>query len=516
MTQSLLWRSTLILLVGAALVGAGYIVGTHRPAATLSGLLSTSASGLPIDAKTGRKVLYWHDPMVPKQRFDQPGQSPFMAMALVPVYADEGGADGIKIDSGLQQNLGIRYATANRQDVAVTFDTIGTTQFDESMAEVIQSRTTGYIERLYANAPMQRVVKGTPIASIFVPDWLAPQEEYLALKSGRLDDGMLAAARGRMRALSIPVGVIADLDRTAKVQTHVTLVAPHNGVLTELNVRNGTMVVPGQTLAKVVGLSTLWLIVEIPESLALQVLPGMAVEATFAGDASQHFSGYLREILPGISAGSRTLQARLTIDNTDLKLTPGMLMRVRLSASAQLSRLLIPSEAIITTGKRSLVIVKNSDGRLQPVTITVGGDIGDNTEVMSGLTEGQQVVASGQFLIDSEASLKSVLPKLEGSAASSSATSSTRPATTKDSAAAMTPAAIYETIGKVEQVTATDITFSHQPVPALGWGAMTMSFEKLAPTAFPEVKPSDTVNFAFKPSDNGYQLVWVKPIAGAK
>lgn len=516
MTQSLLWRSTLMLLVGASLAGAGYVAGTHRPTASLSGSLSTSISGDPIDAKTGRKVLYWHDPMVPKQRFDQPGQSPFMAMALVPVYADEGGADGIKIDSGLQQNLGIRYATANRQDVAVTFDTIGTTQFDESMADVIQSRTTGYIERLYANAPMQRVVKGTPIASIFVPDWLAPQEEYLALKSGRLDDGMLAAARGRMRALSIPEGVIADLDRTAKVQTHVTLLAPNNGVLTELNVRNGTMVVPGQTLAKVVGLSTLWLIVEIPESLALQVHPGMAVEATFAGDASQHFSGHLREILPGISAGSRTLQARLTIDNADLKLTPGMLMRVRLSASARLSRLLIPSEAIITTGKRSLVIVKNSDGRLQPVTITAGGDIGDNTEVLSGLTEGQQVAASGQFLIDSEASLKSVLPKLEGPAMSSSATSNTRPATTKDSAATMTPAVIYETIGKVEQVTATDITFSHQPVPALGWGAMTMSFEKLAPTAFPGVKPSDTVNFAFKPSDNGYQLVWVKPIAGAK
>jgi Cu(I)/Ag(I) efflux system membrane fusion protein len=529
MTPSFLLRSTLALLVGAALAGAGYVAGTHRPAAPLSGSLPASTSGDHIDAKTGRKVLYWHDPMVPKQHFDQPGQSPFMAMPLEPVYADEASADGIKIDSGLQQNLGIRYATAHRQDTAAAFDTIGSTQFDESKADVVQSRTTGYIDRLYANAPMQRIAKGAPIASIFVPDWLAPQEEYLALKMGRMDDGMLAAARARMRAMSIPEGVIANLDRTGKVQTHVTLSAPTNGVLTELNVRNGAMVVPGQTLAKVAGLSTLWLIVEIPESLALRVQPGMAVDATVPADTSQHFSGHIREILPGISTGSRTLQARLAIDNAGLKLTPGMLMRVRLSASTRVSHLLIPSEAIITTGKRSLVIVKNGDGRLQPVTVTVGGDVGDDTEVTSGLTEGQQVVASGQFLIDSEASLKSVLPKLEEPTEPSSAGASAEPAASAESAAAVAepaagvesaaviaPAATYETTGKVEQVTATDITFSHQPVPALGWGAMTMSFSKPAPSAFPQVKSGDTVHFVFKPSGDGYQLTRVEPVGGMK
>jgi Cu(I)/Ag(I) efflux system membrane fusion protein len=514
MSQPFFLRSVLALLVGAALAGAGYVVGTHRSAPSASGAPDASAAADHIDPKTGRKVLYWHDPMVPNQHFDQPGRSPFMAMPLQPVYADEGGADGIKIDSGLQQNLGLRYATVRRHDTAMGFDTVGTTQFDESMTDVIQSRTTGYIDRLYANAPMQRVAKGAPIASIFVPDWLAPQEEYLALKTGRMDDGMLTAARARMRAMSIPEGVIASLNRTGKVQTHVTLSAPDNGVLTELNVRNGAMVAPGQTLAKVAGLSTLWLIVDIPESLALRVQPGMAVDATFSGDASQHFSGHIREILPGISTGSRTLQARLTIDNAGLKLTPGMLMRVRLSASTPVSRLLVPSEAIITTGKRSIVIVKNGEGRLQPVTVAVGSDFGDDTEVTSGLTEGQQVVASGQFLIDSEASLKSFLPKLEGAAAPSPAASGTELASAAATAAA--PAATYETTGKVEQVTATDITFSHQPVPALGWGAMTMSFSKSAPGAFPEVKPGDTVRFAFKPSGEGYQLTRVEPVGGAK
>jgi Cu(I)/Ag(I) efflux system membrane fusion protein len=513
MNQKLIVGAVAAVFAAAVLLGAGYLIGTRR-AATDSPMMSAAAAtatatGDNVDPKTGRKVLYWHDPMVPNQHFDKPGKSPFMNMQLQPVFADEGGSDGIKVDATLQQNLGIRYATVVRQDTAEGFDAIGTTQFDESMADVVQSRVTGYIDRLYASAPMQRVAKGAPIASLFVPDWLAPQEEYLALKRGGMDAGLLAAARARMQALSIPDGLIASLERTGKAQTHVTLFAEQAGVLTELNVRDGAMVSPGQTLAKIAGLSKLWLIVEIPESLALQVQPGMLVDATFASDASQHFSGRIREILPGISTDSRTLQARLEIDNAGLKLTPGMLMRARVSGANPVSRLLVPSEAVITTGKRSIVIVRNGDGRLQPVQVTVGNDSGDNTEVKSGLTEGQQVVASGQFLIDSEASLTSVLPKLAGSA------SSGVPASAPSSASAAA-AQTYETTGKVEQVTAGDITFSHQPVPALGWGAMTMSFGKPSPTAFPDVKAGQFVHFVFRPTDDGYQLTQVEPVGGAQ
>lgn len=508
MNQKLIVRAVAAAFIAAALLGAGYLAGSHRAATDTPMASATAATpaaaGGKVDPKTGREVLYWHDPMVPNQHFDKPGKSPFMNMALQPVFADEGSASGIKVDSALQQNLGIRYATVVRQNTSDSFDAIGTTQFDESMADVVQSRVTGYIDRLYAGAPMQRVAKGAPIASLFVPDWLAPQEEYLALKRGGMDAALLAAARARMRALSIPDGLVASLERSGKAQTHVTLFAQQAGVLTELNVRDGAMVSPGQTLARIAGLSKLWLIVEIPESLALQAQPGMRVDATFAGDASQRFGGHIREILPGISPDSRTLQARLEIDNPDLRLTPGMLMRARVSGAKPVSRLLVPSEAVITTGKRSIVIVRNNDGRLQPVQVTVGHDSGDSTEVTSGLTEGQQVVASGQFLIDSEASLKSVLPKLEGSAA------------TAAPASAPAAAQTYETTGKVEKVTGSDITFSHQPVPALGWGAMTMTFGKPSPTAFPDVKVGESVHFVFKPSDDGYQLTQVEPAGGTK
>jgi Cu(I)/Ag(I) efflux system membrane fusion protein len=325
--------------------------------------------------------------------------------------------------------------------------------------------------------------------------------------------------------MSIPEGVIASLDRTGRAQTHIVLSSPENGVVSELNVRDGAMVTPGQTLAKVAGLSKLWLIVEIPEALALDARPGMRVDATFSGDPTRHFTGRIREILPGISTTSRTLQARLEIDNADGRLTPGMLMRVHVSGAKTVSRLLVPSEAVITTGKRSVVIVKNSDGRLQPATVTVGNDVGNETEVLGGLNDGDTVVASGQFLIDSEASLKSVLPRIEGASAAgatgpmsdtaaSATTASGASAATSASTAAAAPT--YETTGKVEQITPTGMTFSHQPIPALGWPAMTMSFNKPAPDAFADVKVGDTVHFVFKQSDDGYRLTKVDPAGGAK
>lgn len=414
-----------------ALLAAGYLGGRHfAPGVTASAAGSDAASSN--GSGSERRVLYWHDPMMPNQHFDKPGKSPFMDMQLVPVYADEGGSSGIRIDPSLQQNLGIRYAKVRRAEVAAGFDVVGTTQFDESQADVVQSRVSGYIDRLYASAPMQHVAQGAPVASLFVPDWLAPQEEFLALLHSQMSSSLLDASRARMRALSIPEGMIASLERTGKPQTHVVLSAPRSGVLTELNVRNGAMVVPGQTLAKVAGLSKLWLVVEIPEAMALRVRPGMKVDATLAADNTVHIDGRVREILPGINAGSRTLQARLELDNAGERLTPGMLVRAHLSDAKSESQLLVPSEAVITTGKRAVVIVRNADGRLQPVTVTTGNDSGSDTVILQGLAQGQEVVASGQFLIDSEASLKSVLPKMAGAADTSDASDASDASNTSD------------------------------------------------------------------------------------
>jgi Cu(I)/Ag(I) efflux system membrane fusion protein len=516
MNRSFAVKALLLALLGAGLVWGGYYAGTQHATSGVS--MSPAVPGKP-DA--GRKVLYWHDPMVPGNKFDKPGKSPFMDMQLVPVYADEGAGDGgVKVSPTVQQNLGIRFATVRRQALSEAFELVGTTQFDESLAEVVQSRVTGYIDRLYARSPMQRIRRGEPVASLFVPEWLAAQEEYLALRrSGNVE--LAAAAVLRMKAMSIPDAMVAQAVRTGKAQNHLTLTSPVTGVLTELPVRDGAMVAPGMTIAKVAGLNKVWLVAEIPETLTNSVRPEMTVEATFSGAPERKYTGKVREIIPGVSSTTRTVQARLELDNRDGSLTPGMLMRVRLAAATPVSRLLAPTEAVITTGKRSVVLVAGPNNSMRPVTVTTGRDLGDDTEILSGLTEGQKVVTSGQFLIDSEASLRTVLPKLgaEASPAKAEMPAAAKaepplPAKAKTPPAA-TSAPVYHGVGIVEKSTAQTLTLSHKPIPELKWGAMTMGFNKPDKEAFAQIKPGDTVEFSFKEDKDGYLLESVKPAAGA-
>ncbi|RJF91631.1 efflux RND transporter periplasmic adaptor subunit [Noviherbaspirillum saxi] len=502
-------KAIALALTGAGLAIGGYWVGSQDKGNTESATAANSdVAGDKVDPKTGRKVLYWHDPMVPGQKFDKPGKSPFMDMQLVPVYADEaGGAGGVTVNPTIQQNLGIRFATVRREETRDAFELVGTTQFDESVAEVVQSRVTGYIERLHARAPMQRIKRGDPVATLFVPDWIAPQEEYLALKRSG-NDALASAARDRMRALSIPDSLVAQVERTGKAQNKLTLTSPITGVITELAVRDGAMVSPGMTVAKVAALNKVWLLAEIPEQQANSVHPGMQVEATIAGNAGRKHSGKVREILPSVSTTTRTIQARLELDNRDGSLIPGMLMRVQVGAAKAVSRLLVPTEAVITSGKRSVVLIAGENNSMQPVEVTTGRDIGDDTEILSGLQEGQMVVASGQFLIDSEAKLKSVWPKfagneqIEGQASSQSTSAAAR---------------IYRGVGKVEKISPESLTLSHKPIPELKWPSMTMDFGKPHSNAFADAKVGQDVEFSFKEgSDGSYMLENVKPAAGGK
>ncbi len=537
MTSSTLIKATTLLALGALIAAAGYYAGSrHVPAATPAAATRPEA-GDKIDPKTGRKVLYWQDPMVPGQKFDKPGKSPFMDMALVPVYADEAAADGgVTITPTMQQNLGIRYATVRRASIDNTVAVVGSTQLDESLAEVVQSRVTGYIERLHARTPMQRLQRGAPVATLFVPEWLAPQEEYLTLRRAGHTE-LADAARQRMRALSIPEGLIAQLDKSGQVQRQLTLTAPSSGVVTELSVREGAMVSPGMTIAKIAGLGKLWLMAEVPETLVPLVQPGMKASAQFAGRPERRYAGVVRDILPQVSTATRTVQARLEIDNRDGSLTPGLLMQVQLAAPAPTSRLLVPTESVIQSGHRSVVLVVGENNRVQPVQVMTGREHGDDIEVLEGLSEGDKIIASGQFLIDSEANLKSALSRLPGAPTGSAlpppSTTGPAPAPTNDHAAHGNPAAQearpsrsatpqaadaqrHRATGKIEQVTPEALTLSHGPVPELKWGAMTMDFSKPRPDAFRQFKRGDQVRFTFRETDDGYLLESVEPASGSQ
>jgi Cu(I)/Ag(I) efflux system membrane fusion protein len=526
------------LIVAAALFAfGGYWAGTRTATTGVGAKVAAPSSSSP-GAGSGttreKRVLYWHDPMVPGKRFDKPGKSPFMDMQLVPVYAEAGGeAAGVKISPSLQQNLGIRFATVRRAAEAATLELVANTQFDESKAEVLQSRVEGFVDKLHVRAPQQKVKRGQAIASIFVPDWLAPQEEYLALKRSG-DSALTEAARQRMRALSIPDSMVAAADRTGRAQSHLSLTSPVSGVVTELNVREGAQVTPGVTIAKVVGIDTIWLLAEVPESLIASARPGMSVSATAAGNAQRTYQGNIREILPGVSTATRTAQARLELDNKDASLIPGMLMRVKISAAKPESRLLVPSEAIIAAGKRTIVYVAESDNSMHPAVVSAGREIGAETEILGGLREGQRVVASGQFLIDSEANLKSILPQSSDNAPQSTSEDvvphgKTQAPTDVSPMAQMAPTkpadlqkssrpspASHQGTGKVERITNEAITLSHGPIASMQWPAMTMDFKKPRPDSFKEIRVGQTVQFSFVEGADGYQLKSVSDNTGGR
>ena len=491
----------------AALAAGGFFAGRHAGTTATTQAASPAPAGQPGE----RKVLYWHDPMVAGPRFDKPGKSPFMDMQLVPVYADEQGDTGVKVSPGVQQNLGIRTATVTRTQVASSFDAVGTVQFDERLAQAVQTRVNGYVERLLVRAPMEYVRRGQPLATVYAPDWLGPQNEYLALKRAGVTEDILSASRDRLRALSIPDALLRQSEQAGTAQARFTVSAPVNGVVAELGVRDGVAVNPGMTLFRIAGLEKVWAVAEVPEVQAVRLQRGQKVKAVLQADASQAFDGELKEILPQVSANTRTVQARFEVANKAGHLTPGMLLRLQVAGPVS-SRLVVPAEAVIRTGTRAVAIVRNANGGFEPREVSLGADLGDQLEVVQGLSEGDQVVASGQFLLDSEARLKSVLG---GMAAAGQAA----PAASAPAAQAKAPASpgTYGGQGKVESVDPDGITISHGPVPELKWPAMTMGFSKPDAKAFPGLKPGDSIDFEFrKGGPMGYELVSVKPAGAGK
>jgi Cu(I)/Ag(I) efflux system membrane fusion protein len=504
----------ILLVVGAFFAG--------RTTAAHNG--STSAPPTGMSANEGeRKVLYWHDPMVPGPRFDKPGKSPFMDMQLVPMYADEASDSGVKVSPGVQQNLGIRTAVVKKTRVGSKFDAVGNVQFDERLTEAVQTRVAGYAEHLLVRAPMEYVRKGQGLVTIFAPDWLGPQNEFLALKRSGASGELVAAARERMRAMSIPDGLIRQSEQAGIAQARFTVTAPVSGVVAELGVREGVSVAPGVTLFRIAGLEKVWAVAEIPESQAVRLVRGQKVTAALQADLSQTFPGELKEILPEVNAATRTLKARFEVDNRLAKLTPGMLLRIQV-AGAETERLVVPSEAVIRTGTRAVAIVRKDDGKFEPREVRLGADLGEELEILEGLKEGEQVVASGQFLIDSEARLRSVLGGMAaaGQAAPVAPAASATPVASGTSAvmaSATTPSpakGVFYAQGKVESVEPDAITISHGAVPALKWPPMTMGFNKVNPKDFPLVKPGDTVTFEFKQGSGGYDLVNVLPAGAGK
>lgn len=364
-------------------------------------------------AKPPRKILYWYDPMIPNERYDHPGLSS-MNMQTIPKYADDDAgasttASGGHVDAGATQALGVRLATVERGVLTSAVDATGVIDFNQRDLAIIQARAPGFVTRIYARAPGDIVHAGAPIVDLLIPSWGGAQGEFLAVRRTG-DPALIAAARQRLRLLGMLDGAIGEVERTGRVRGGFTVTTPIGGAIQTLDARQGMAVNAGQTLAQVAGLSTVWLTAATPEALAGQVRVGQAARAELAAFPGRTFTGRVTAILPTAQADSRTLQVRMELPNRDGQLKPGMFATVHLAASAT-PALVVPSEAVIRTGKRDLVMLAGTAGHYQPVEVRTGREAGGRTEILAGLSEGDRVVASGQFLLDSEASLNDLAPR---------------------------------------------------------------------------------------------------------
>lgn len=395
---------TLLLAIGAA---GGYWLAPSNSVNTSQQTPATMASPA---ASAEPKVLYWFDPMYPQQQFDSPGKSPFMDMQLVPRYADGAAQTGnaqpaaVQVAAGVQQNLGMRLASVSLGPLQQALPASGVLAFDERNVAVLQTRASGFVERTYSSAPGDVVAAGAPLADLLVPEWVAGQEELLALRrSGEAQ--LTRAARQRLQLLGMPSAAIAELERSGRVQPLFTLRSPIAGVLQQLDVRPGMSLAAGANVARINGLSQVWLEVAVPEAQAGGLENGQSVEARLPAFAGEVLSGKVSSILADANAASRSLRVRVELANPDGRLRPGMSAQVWLQQGTAKARLQIPSEAVIRGGKRNLVMLAEDGGRFRPVEVLLGTEAQGQVEILAGLNEGQQVVASGQFLLDSEASL---------------------------------------------------------------------------------------------------------------
>jgi Cu(I)/Ag(I) efflux system membrane fusion protein len=359
-----------------------------------------------------REILYWVAPMDANYRRDEPGKSP-MGMDLVPVYADE--VDNqpgvVKIDPTIVNNLGVRTAVAERSVLMRPIETVGYVTYDEDTVQHVHTRVDGWIEKLITKATGDPVEQGQLLFELYSPTLVNAQEEFLtAARSGNA--ALLRASRDRLAALGVSDSEVARLEKERTVRQRVRVFAESDGVIAHLGVREGIFVTPATEVMSIAKLDRVWVIAEVFEQQSSWVKPGQ--EATVELDylPGETFNGTVDYVYPELDPKTRTLRVRLRFDNADVQLRPNMFARVAIAAEGFGSVVNVPREAVIRGGSMNRVVVALGKGRFEARPVRIGIESGDRVAIRSGLDEGETVVVSGQFLIDSESNIESALSRM--------------------------------------------------------------------------------------------------------
>ncbi|GGF74390.1 efflux RND transporter periplasmic adaptor subunit [Alteromonas lipolytica] len=407
-----------------------------------------------------QEILYWVAPMDSSYRRDKPGKSP-MGMDLVPVYAGNEKAEPgtVSISPNIVQSLGVTTARAELQDIAQPITATGVVEVAEDNIIHVHPRVSGWIETLSITTDGQTVKKGDTLYTLYSPELVNAQEEYLLARS-RNHKALVDAARDRLKALQFPPSAIATLDKSGKVQQQIAFPVPQDGYVTNLNIRPGFYVTPGTTMLAIASQNSVWITAEIPQRYAGSISTNQQVRVTLPAYPEQHFDTQVDFIYPELNAITRALKVRLQLDNTARDLKPNMYASVTFNTPED-TVLAIPRSALIRTAANTRVVLALGNGEFRSTAVAVGRITNEYAEITAGLSQGDEVVLNGAFLIDSESAIDADLSRITGPEEAVSPTDTQW---------------VTLNIEAIDHENNT-VTASHGPVEAWDWPGMTMDFD---------------------------------------
>jgi len=368
----------------------------------------------PAATGTDAKPLYYRHPHDPNRTSPVPQQDE-MGMDYVPVFADAAGPE-VRISPAVVNNLGVRTEAAQRSSLERRAETVGYVSFDERRVQQVRPRAEGWIEGLSVRAMGETVAAGQLLFTLYSPMLESAQQEYLdALEIGNAD--LIEASRERLRALGLDASAASRLAKGGRAAGRVAFHAPIAGVVTELEAREGAMVTPEMVAMTITELGSLWVIAEVPESQAGWVTPGTTAELRFPSLPGESVAGRVEYVYPELNMETRTVRARITLEQTPAAIRPNMLASVSLLGEVAGDAVTIPRSALIRSGTEDRVVIALDQGRFVPRRVVAGAESGERVVIRDGIAEGERVVVAGQFLLDSEANLRAGLERLSSEAA---------------------------------------------------------------------------------------------------
>ncbi len=514
MNGAQLLRGVALIAALAAMAAGGYWWGqrqggaAHDAGAPAAAPAAASTAANESAAKPARKILYYRNPMGLPDTSPTPKKDP-MGMDYIAVYEDDapaaGGSD-IRISPDRVQKLGVRTELVHRHKLDRAVRAAGRVEVDERRVFAIAPKFEGWVEKLYVNSTGQSVAAGQPLFDVYSPELVSAQREYAVAQSGvaALKDAapdaqasmktLAESSLTRLRNWDISDSEIRALAAGSDTRRTLTLRSPVSGIVLEKKALQGMRFMPGEMLYQIADLSRVWVLADVFEQDLAMVRNGSRAEVSINAYPDRKFEGRVTFVYPTLSAPTRTVPVRIELANPGGILKPAMFADVVIAAEGNGPKLALPNSAVIDSGKRQVVLVQTGEGRFESREVKLGARGNEYVEVLDGVREGENVVVSANFLIDSESNLKAALSGLNAT-----------PAPAKVS---------HRASGTVEDIDAKGnlLTIKHGPIETLKWPTMTMEFAVSHGTLLKDLKPGAAISFEFVERQPGeWVIVAVQP-----